>query len=161
MPKINVYVPDRLAEATRRYDISVSSVCQKALEQEVRARLPLLELTPRARQVLHASAKEAEELGHHFIGTEHLLLGLLAERDGIAAQVIHKLGVTDAIRESLRQVMSGEGYTRGSNRAFDADGNFLGYLVQDSEGNPMLVDEAGEQVAVPQPGKQPGGRRPR
>jgi ATP-dependent Clp protease ATP-binding subunit ClpA len=126
--------------------LSVSAVCQKALEQEVRARLPLLELTPRARQVLHASAKEAEQLGHHYIGTEHLLLGLLAESDGIAAQVIRGLGVTDAIRESLRQVMSGEGYSRGSNRAVDVDGNFLGYLVTDADWNAMLVDEAGNPV---------------
>ena len=150
MPKINVYMPDRLAEATRRYDISVSSVCQKALEQEVRARLPLLELTPRARQVLHAAAKEAEQLGHRYIGTEHLLLGLLAESDGIAAQVIRHLGVTEAIRQNLRVVMSGEGYTHGSNRAFDEAGNFLGYLVLDDEGNPMLVDEAGQPVPLPQ-----------
>ena len=156
MPKINVYLPERLAEATRRYGISVSTVCQKALEQEVRARLPLLELTPRARQVLHASAKEAEQLGHAYIGTEHLLLGLLAESDGIAAQVIRRLGVTEAIRETLREVMTGEGYSRGSNRAVDADGNFLGYLVSDSEGNPLLVDDTGTPVPLPRPGKQPG-----
>jgi ATP-dependent Clp protease ATP-binding subunit ClpC len=72
------------------------------------------ELTPRARRVLDASAKEAERLGHGYIGTEHLLLGLLAERDGIAAQVIGRLGVTEAIRESLREVMTSEGYSRGS-----------------------------------------------
>src|SRR5918911_4230702 len=114
MPKISIELPDRLAEATRRYNIPVSSVCQKALEQEVRARLPLLELTPRARQVLHASAKEAEQLGHAYIGTEHLLLGLLAESDGIAAQVIRRLGVTEAIRESLREVMTSDGYSRRS-----------------------------------------------
>ena len=70
------------------------------------------ELTPRARRVLDASAKEAERLGHRYIGTEHLLLGLLAESDGIAAQVIRRLGVTEAIRENLREIMTSEGYNR-------------------------------------------------
>ncbi len=101
--------------------------------------------------MLHAAAKEAEAHGHTYIGTEHLLLGLLAERDGIAAQVVAQLGMTEALRERLREIMSSEGYTRGSssNRAFDQDGNFLGYLVADAEGRPRLVDEAGQPLAVP------------
>jgi len=49
--------------------------------------------TPRAKEVLTLSLQEARELGHRYIGTEHLLLGLLREGDGVAAQVLTGLGV--------------------------------------------------------------------
>jgi len=146
MPKINVYVSDRLAEATRRYDISLSAVCQDALEREVRSRLPLLELTPRSRDVLHAAAREAAQLGHSYIGTEHLLLGLLAEPDGIAAQVLQQLQVADAIRQRIGALAASEGYRRGTNRIVDRDGNFRGYLVEGPDGALKVVaDEGGTE----------------
>ena len=50
-------------------------------------------LTPRAKEVLGLAVKEAVHLGHRFIGTEHLLLGLLREGEGIGAQVLRELGV--------------------------------------------------------------------
>jgi ATP-dependent Clp protease ATP-binding subunit ClpC len=49
--------------------------------------------TPRAKNVLRLSLREALQLGHNYIGTEHLLLGLLREGDGVAAQVLVSLGV--------------------------------------------------------------------
>ncbi|GIE80544.1 putative ATP-dependent Clp protease ATP-binding subunit [Actinoplanes philippinensis] len=56
--------------------------------------------TPRAKKVLELSLREALQLGHNYIGTEHLLLGLLREGEGVAAQVLVKLG---ADRETVRQ----------------------------------------------------------
>jgi ATP-dependent Clp protease ATP-binding subunit ClpC len=50
-------------------------------------------LTPRAEQVIENAWKEARELNHDYIGTDHLLLGLLREKDGIAAQVLLNLGL--------------------------------------------------------------------
>ena len=52
-----------------------------------------LPFTPRAKKVLELSMEEAIQLGHHYIGTEHLILGLIKEHDGIAAQVLRHLGV--------------------------------------------------------------------
>ncbi len=49
--------------------------------------------TPRAKKVLELSLREALQLGHNYIGTEHLLLGLIREGDGVAAQVLAKHGV--------------------------------------------------------------------
>src|SRR5437867_7080478 len=49
--------------------------------------------TPRAKKVLELSLREARQLGHDFIGTEHMLLGLIREGEGVAAQVLGKLGV--------------------------------------------------------------------
>jgi ATP-dependent Clp protease ATP-binding subunit ClpA len=48
--------------------------------------------TPRAKKVLELSLRESEQLGHDYVGTEHILLGLLREGDGVAAQVLVKLG---------------------------------------------------------------------
>jgi ATP-dependent Clp protease ATP-binding subunit ClpC len=48
--------------------------------------------TPRAKKVLELSLREALQLGHSYIGTEHLLLGLIREGEGVAAQVLTKLG---------------------------------------------------------------------
>ncbi|NJO48616.1 MAG: hypothetical protein HC840_03050 [Leptolyngbyaceae cyanobacterium RM2_2_4] len=49
--------------------------------------------TPRAKQLLELSKKEADELGHNYVGTEHLLLGLIREGDGVGVKVLKKLGV--------------------------------------------------------------------
>ena len=48
--------------------------------------------TPRAKKVLELSLREALQLGHNYIGTEHILLGLIREGEGVAAQVLKKLG---------------------------------------------------------------------
>ena len=49
--------------------------------------------TPRAKRVLELSLEEARQLGHNYIGTEHLLLGLICEGEGVAARVLENLGV--------------------------------------------------------------------
>lgn len=64
--------------------------------------------TPRAKKVLELSLREALQLGHNYIGTEHILLGLLREGEGVAARVLNSLGVNldntkDVIREVLRK----------------------------------------------------------
>ncbi len=51
-------------------------------------------LTPRAKRVIELAIDEARHLGHNYIGTEHLLLGLLSEKEGVAAQVLDSLGIT-------------------------------------------------------------------
>jgi ATP-dependent Clp protease ATP-binding subunit ClpC len=58
--------------------------------------------TPRAKKVLELSLREALELGHNYIGTEHILLGLVREGEGVAAQVLEKNGVT---MERMRQAV--------------------------------------------------------
>jgi len=64
--------------------------------------------TPRAKKVLELSLREALQLGHNYIGTEHILLGLLHEGDGIAAQVLVKLGADLAqIRNQVIALLSG------------------------------------------------------
>ena len=63
--------------------------------------------TPRAKKVLELSLREANQLGHNYIGTEHLLLGLIREGEGVAAQVLVKLGADLArVRLQVVQVLS-------------------------------------------------------
>jgi ATP-dependent Clp protease ATP-binding subunit ClpA len=64
--------------------------------------------TPRAKKVLELSLREALQLGHNYIGTEHILLGLIREGEGVAAQVLVKLGADlTRVRQQVVQVLSG------------------------------------------------------
>ena len=64
-------------------------------------------LTPRAKRVIELSIEEARRLGHNYIGTEHLLLGLVREGEGIAAGVLESLGVNlEKVRSQVVQVVS-------------------------------------------------------
>jgi dihydroneopterin aldolase len=65
--------------------------------------------TPRSKKVLELSLKEALRLGHNYIGTEHILLGVIREGEGVAAQVLQKLGIDFAkAREAVIKLLSGE-----------------------------------------------------
>jgi ATP-dependent Clp protease ATP-binding subunit ClpA len=64
--------------------------------------------TPRAKKVLELSLREALQLGCNYIGTEHILLGLIREREGVAAQVLVRLGADrDRVRHQVIQLLSG------------------------------------------------------
>jgi ATP-dependent Clp protease ATP-binding subunit ClpC len=64
--------------------------------------------TPRAKNVLEMSLREALQLGHHYIGTEHILLGLIREGDGVGAQVLAGLGVDlNRARQQVIQLLHG------------------------------------------------------
>src|SRR5437764_4691078 len=73
-------------------------------------------LTPRAKKVIELAVDEARRLNHHYIGTEHLLLGVIREGEGIAAGVLESLDVSlGEARAQVMQVISGGGsYRQGS-----------------------------------------------
>ena len=75
--------------------------------------------TPRAKKVLELSLREALQLGHNYIGTEHILLGLIREGEGVAAQVLVKLGADlSRVRQQVIQLLSGyAGSARKAGRA--------------------------------------------
>ncbi|MGK0205477.1 MAG: ATP-dependent Clp protease ATP-binding subunit ClpC, partial [Planctomycetota bacterium] len=77
-----------------------------------------LPFTPRAKKVLELSLEEASQLSHNYIGTEHLLLGLIRENEGIAAQVLMNLGIKlDEVREEVLEFL---GASEGNDE--DSDG---------------------------------------
>jgi ATP-dependent Clp protease ATP-binding subunit ClpC len=64
--------------------------------------------TPRAKKILEHSLREALDLGHNYIGTEHVLLGLLGEGEGVAVEILGRVGATPtAIRDELFRLLSG------------------------------------------------------
>ena len=64
--------------------------------------------TPRAKKVLELSLREALQLGHNYIGTQHILLGLIREGEGVAAQVLVKLGADlSRVRQQVIELLSG------------------------------------------------------
>src|SRR5207253_6310153 len=78
-----------------------------------RAVLGEIGLTPRAKKVIELAVDEARRLNHHYIGTEHLLLGLVREGEGIAAGVLESLGVSlEKVRAQVIEVLkSSSGYS--------------------------------------------------
>jgi ATP-dependent Clp protease ATP-binding subunit ClpC len=64
--------------------------------------------TPRTKKVLELAAREAQELGHSYIGTEHILLGLMREGDGVGAQILTSAGIEfSAVRHQIRELLRG------------------------------------------------------
>ncbi len=93
--------------------------------------------TPRAKKVLELSLREALQLGHNYIGTEHILLGLIREGEGVAAQVLIKLGADlSRVRQQVIQLLSG--YQSGSGQAAGASGS-------DAKGQPAGVASGSQQ----------------
>ena len=90
--------------------------------------------TPRAKKVLELSLREALQLGHNYIGTEHILLGLIREGEGVAAQVLVKLGADlGRVRQQVIQLLSG--YTGGKESGGTGGGDApQGSLVLDQFG---------------------------
>jgi ATP-dependent Clp protease ATP-binding subunit ClpC len=70
--------------------------------------------TPRSHNVLRHAERIAQEHGHDYVGTEHLILGLVAEPDGIAGQVLARLGVTTGVVEMTEEIMASPGYSTSS-----------------------------------------------
>ncbi len=70
------------------------------------AGLPKIDLSPGTKRVLELAVDEARRMGHHYIGTEHLLLGLVRQNEGVAVDVLKKLGITaEQIRKHTRRVL--------------------------------------------------------
>jgi ATP-dependent Clp protease ATP-binding subunit ClpC len=98
------------AKALESLGISLDTVRQQVEEiigrgeQAPSGHIPF---TPRAKNVLQLSLSEARQLGHDYIGTEHILLGLIREGEGVAAQVLVRLGAElDRVRQQVIQLIS-------------------------------------------------------
>jgi len=73
--------------------------------------------TPRAKRVIELAFEEARQLAHNYIGTEHLLLGLVREGEGVAARVLSNLGVdTEKIRDQITRLLGAKTVTQPTKR---------------------------------------------
>jgi ATP-dependent Clp protease ATP-binding subunit ClpA len=133
MPKINVYLPDDLAEAVREAGVPVSAVCQRALEHAVRRvtairetavadlsdpdlAARLTQFTARARDVLRLGIERARAAGEP-VGTGHILAGLLAEGRNMGLQILRSMEIEPVrIERELAQRALGEGNAAAGDR---------------------------------------------
>ncbi len=99
------------AKALESLSISLEAVraqVEEIIGQGQQAPSGHIPFTPRAKKVLELSLREALQLGHNYIGTEHILLGLIREGEGVAAQVLQKLGADlNRVRQQVIQLLSG------------------------------------------------------
>src|SRR5215204_3461378 len=138
------------AKALESLGISLDAVreqVQEIIGQGQQAPTGHIPFTPRAKKVLELSLREALQLGHNYIGTEHILLGLIREGEGVAAQVLVKLGADlSRVRQQVIQLISGyqggkEGSTGGSSvsQGGPAEGAPAGSLVLDQFGRNLTT----------------------
>jgi len=109
--EIPVYLYEQLAQIAQTEDRTITSVLHQLLFQGLQSYQPtwipskhLKRFNEHARQALTLAREEALSFNHQFIGTEHLLLGLLREQEGVAALALEKLGVTlDPVRAAVEE----------------------------------------------------------
>src|SRR2546427_269852 len=112
---------------------AVRSQVEEIIGQGQAAPTGHIPFTPRAKKVLELSLREALQLGHNYIGTEHILLGLIREGEGVAAQVLQKLGADlNRVRQQVIQLLSG--YTGGKGEAAPGEQTPQGSMVLDQFG---------------------------
>jgi len=100
--------------------------------------------TPRAKKVLELSLREALQMGHNYIGTEHILLGLLREGEGVAARVLNSMGITlDNVKEKVKELLSKQSYYLEQERALSdkSQKKVLKMLVQYGRDLTLLAQE--------------------
>ncbi len=119
----------------RRVRLEVERLVKAGPEMVTMGRLPQ---TPRAKKVIEYAIEEARNLNHNYVGTEHLLLGLLREHDGVAAQVLMNLGLK--LEEVREEVL-----------------NLLGAGNENAEGGPTSEGLSSPQSGGPGTGKDPAG----
>ncbi|HOA88403.1 MAG TPA: ATP-dependent Clp protease ATP-binding subunit [Propioniciclava tarda] len=131
------------AKALESLGISLEAVREQVEEiigQGQQAPTGHIPFTPRAKKVLELSMREALQLNHPYIGTEHILLGLIREGEGVAAQVLIKLGAgLNRVRNQVLQLLSGfQGEQKPSTAGAPEQGP--------SQGNQTILDQFGRNL---------------
>ncbi|MHA7305751.1 ATP-dependent Clp protease ATP-binding subunit [Arthrobacter sp. TMN-49] len=146
------------AKALESLNISLDGVreqVQEIIGQGQQAPSGHIPFTPRAKKVLELSLREALQLGHNYIGTEHILLGLIREGEGVAAQVLVKLGADLArVRQQVIQLLSGyQGKEPAVSGGQQQEGQPAGSVVLDQFGR-NLTQAARENKLDPVIGRE-------
>ncbi|WP_419944693.1 ATP-dependent Clp protease ATP-binding subunit [Candidatus Poriferisodalis sp.] len=103
--------------------------------------------TPRAKKVLELSLREALQLGHNYIGTEHVLLGLIREGEGVAAQVLVKLGADlSKVRQEVIQQLSGYSGSGGGRETVGASSGQAS--EQSAQSGSLVLDQFGRNLTA-------------
>ena len=134
----------------KKIRLEVEKIVKSGPDMVTMGKLPQ---TPRAKKVIEFAIEEARNLGHNYVGTEHLLLGLLREHDGVAAQVLMNLGLKlDEVRGEVLNILGAtteaEGEAAGEKRgksktpALDSFGRDLTQLAIEGKLDPVIGRQA-------------------
>ena len=108
------------AKVLENLDVSLKKVRQEVeaiAGKGGKSTLEEMVFTPRAKRVIELAFEEARQLAHNYIGTEHLLLGLVREGEGVAARVLSNLGVdTEKIRDQITRLLGAKTVTQPTKR---------------------------------------------
>ena len=111
----------------RKIRLEVEKLVQSGPDMVTMGKLPQ---TPRAKKVIEYSMEEARNLNHNYVGTEHILLGLLREQEGVAAQVLMNLGLKlEDVREEVLNLL-GHGMDEGGDRSGMGGRQMAGVVVE-------------------------------
>src|SRR5271170_1072184 len=136
------------AKSLESLGISLEGVRQQVEEiigQGQQAPSGHIPFTPRAKKVLELSLREALQLGHNYIGTEHILLGLVREGEGAAARVLVDLGADlSRVRQQVIQLLSGYGQQGGKEGAPSGSGSSPG--AQEAPSGSLVLDQFGRNL---------------
>src|SRR5690349_18275042 len=135
------------AKALESLDISLEAVraqVEEIIGQGQQAPSGHIPFTPRAKKVLELSLREALQLGHSYIGTEHILLGLIREGEGVAAQVLQKLGADlNRVRQQVIQLLSG---FQGKEAAGAGAVSGQGAAAAEAPSSSLVLDQFGRNL---------------
>src|SRR3954453_8605202 len=133
------------AKALESLGISLEAVraqVEEIIGQGQQAPSGHIPFTPRAKKVLELSLREALQLGHNYIGTEHILLGLIREGEGVAAQVLQKLGADlNRVRQQVIQLLSGFQGKESTQSASGSTG-----AAGDAPSSSLVLDQFGRNL---------------
>ena len=136
------------SKALESLGISLEAVreqVQEIIGQGQQAPTGHIPFTPRAKKVLELSLREALQLGHNYIGTEHILLGLIREGEGVAAQVLVKLGADlSRVRQQVIQLISG--YQGGKEGSTGSSGSPSGGPAEGAPAGSLVLDQFGRNL---------------
>jgi ATP-dependent Clp protease ATP-binding subunit ClpC len=122
----------------------IRAAIERAVGRGTRAPLSQPALTPRTKRVIEHAVDEARQLGHHYIGTEHLLLGLVREGEGVAVDVLRRLGAPpEKVRTQVHQLLKESpvqegGQQAGSTPTMDQLGTDLTALADANKLDPVI-----------------------
>jgi ATP-dependent Clp protease ATP-binding subunit ClpC len=146
-------VLEKMGVSLENIRIEIEKLVQPGPATQIIGDLPF---TPRAKKALELAAEEARSLGHNYIGTEHLLLGLIREEEGVASQVLLNLNldlstVRNKVMEVLGSELPGAGATGTKTKtpALDAFGRDLTALAKENKLDPV-IDRSNEIERVTQ-----------
>ncbi|MBX7074004.1 MAG: ATP-dependent Clp protease ATP-binding subunit [Pirellulales bacterium] len=133
----------------RKIRLEVEKLVQSGPDMVTMGKLPQ---TPRAKKVIEYAMEEARNLGHNYVGTEHILLGLLREQEGVAAQVLMNLGLKlEDVREEVLNLLGhgiegGEGSERNPAGATTGGGQQQGESGKSSKSKTPALDSFGRDL---------------